>query len=540
MGAATLLRLARKLHEATSLPEVMDHVVDAFSEATRYQRAFLNLPMEHGVGIELIGYAVADRKLVVQRMSDLDWRKDRLLTLEMTTEKTLVIPDLRYCEEADQRQVEFFGNRTIIAVPMLRLGERIGCLNVATYAAEGVIIPTPEEVAFAEEVGALVTVVAGRLRAEEKHRSLEVRVEREQRLEALGRMAGEVAHDLNNILVTILGNAELLQGATSETERSELLTEVLEAGHRAAGLTRQLLAFSRGQPVEVRPLDLADEVGSLEPMLRRLLPAPISLDVRLRSRTTVALANAGQLEQVLLNLVLNARDAIDGDGRITLSLDSVERDGRRWAALSVEDTGAGMSAEVSTRIFEPFFTTKAAGKGTGLGLAVVEGVVRSHKGSVEVASKPGEGSRFTVYLPELSEAEARPHSPASAGHELKGTEHVLVADDDASVRVLLERVLTGAGYRVTMAKDGREALDRLAEVPDVALVVTDLVMQRMRGDELLQRIAGRIPGLLISGYAPNNVVLDAETNVLAKPFSTRELLTRVRELLDGKTAVERS
>jgi len=245
------------------------------------------------------------------------------------------------------------------------------------------------------------------------------------------------------------------------------------------------------------------------------------------------LANAGQLEQVALNLVLNARDAITGPGQITLTLDTSLHAGARWAVLSVRDTGAGMSPEISSRIFEPFFTTKRPGQGTGLGLAVVAGVVQSHGGTIEVASRPGEGSLFTVSLPALARSGARPQAPPKAAVALAGTEHLLVADDDVRVRVVLERVLTGAGYRVTLAEDGAAALELFEQSPDVALVLTDLVMPRLGGDELLRRLAGRVKVLLMSGYAAHPVAVDAGAYVLAKPFATKELLERVREVLDA-------
>lgn len=536
-SSATLLRLARQLQEASSLAEVMDLVIDAVSEATRYRRAFLLLPIEGGIGLDVIGYATADRQNVTQRMADHDWRRDPLLVRELTTEATLVLPDLRECPEADQGQVAFFGNRTVVVVPMLRLGEQFGCLNIATFAEEGVIVPTAEELSFVEEVAALISVVAGRLRAEERHRALEASVVCEQRLEALGRMAGEVAHDLNNMLVPIMGNTELALGELGDEQTTrELLGEVLAAGDRAARLTRQLLAFSRGQPVERSQVDLGRALASLEPMLRAMLPASITLKVARGDGPRTVLANAAQLEQVVMNLVLNARDAIDGGGEITLAVETAERDGRRWAALSVRDTGVGMTADVSAHVFEPFFTTKASGKGTGLGLAVVDGVVRSHGGVVDVTSTPGSGTCFTVYLPEADPFTARAPEAIAPVRSLRGAEHVLVADDDGSVRVLVERVLTGAGYRVTLAEDGQAALETLERHRDIALVVADIVMPRLRGDELVRRLGGSVPVLLVSGYSPDQVEVAPGTPLLAKPFANRELLARVREVLDAPAA----
>ena len=268
-------------------------------------------------------------------------------------------------------------------------------------------------------------------------------------------------------------------------------------------------------------------------MLRTLLPSSIALEFVHRACPGEVLANAGQIEQLVVNLVLNARDAITGAGQITLTLDTVLRDGARWAVLSVQDTGTGMSPEISSRIFEPFFTTKRQGQGTGLGLAVVAGVVKSHGGTIDVSSRPGEGSLFTVSLPVLTRSGARPQALPKAAGARGGTEHVLVADDDMRVRVLLERVLTGAGYRVTLAEDGADALERFEQSQDVALVITDLVMPRLGGDELLRRLAGRVKVLLMSGYASHPVVVDASAHVLAKPFATKELLARVREVLDA-------
>ncbi|MBI5069935.1 MAG: response regulator [Deltaproteobacteria bacterium] len=534
MSSGTLLQLARRLHEATTLAEVMDRVADAVDEATRYRRAWLTMPMEHGTGMDIVGYVLADRQRVNQRMASLDWRKDRLLSLTMNSEGTLVIPDMRLCPEADPAQVEFFGNRTVIAVPMLRLGERLGCLNIGTFAAEGVMPPTAEEIGFAEEVAALVSVVAGRIRAEAAHRALEASVQREQRLEALGRMAGEVAHDFNNVLVTVIGNAELALGRLGdEPLLRELLSEVLSAGSRAATLARQLLAFSRGQPVERREVDLRQTMNALTPMLRALLPSSIQLEVVEKGLPREVLANAGQLEQLVMNLVLNARDAIDGPGRITLTLDSSYRAGRRWSVVEVRDSGAGMPPEVLARVFEPFFTTKEAGQGTGLGLAVVDAVVKSHGGTIEVASRPGEGTCFTVSLPESDGTGPRPRPALRATPESGRAEHLLVVDDDTRVRVLLERVLTTAGYRVTLAEDGVVALQRLAQHPDIRLVITDLAMPRMGGDELLRRLAGRVRALLVSGYAAHAVSVDRAAYVLPKPFSSTELLVRVREVLDA-------
>ncbi|NUQ76229.1 MAG: response regulator [Polyangiaceae bacterium] len=526
----------------TSLAAVMDRVVEAMRRETRYQRAWLLLPLSPTRGLEVIGYALPDPVGVALRMAELDLVGDRLLQRLLATTEPYVIDDLRLCDEADQAQVAHFGNRTSINVPMLRVGERIGVFVVGTFAAEGVLPPTPTELDFIVQVATLVSIVAGRLRAEAAQQASEEKVRSIQRLEALGRMAGEVAHDFNNLLVAILGNAAMASSLVEGQPAAELLDEIRLAGERAAGLTRQLLAFSRGQPLVQRDVDLGSVVDRLAPMLRTLLPSSIALRVSTTGELGSTPADAGQLEQVLLNLVVNARDAIERQGTIDVSLAPAEIDEAyvaqhpwarpgRYVVLSVSDDGRGMSADLQRRVFEPFFTTKPAGIGTGLGLAVVDGVVRRHDGFVHVYSEEGRGTTFRVYLPRS----ARPaHVESTVVHAaIGGTERVLVVDDDAQVREMLRRVLEKAGYRVSIAADGEEAL-AAAQRERFDVVVTDLVMPRMSGDALIERLTatGGPAALLLSGYAPAALRI-THPHLLSKPFSPTELLGALRRLLDG-------
>lgn len=542
MAAEALLRLSRELHPTTSLAAVMDRVVEAMKRETRYQRAWLLLPLSPTRGLEVVGYALPDPVGVALRMAETDLVADRLLQRMLATTEPYVIDDLRLCAEADQAQVAHFGNRTSINVPMLRVGERIGVFVVGTFAAEGVLPPTPAELDFIVQVATLVSIVAGRLRAEAAQQASEEKVRSIQRLEALGRMAGEVAHDFNNLLVAILGNAAMASSMVDGHPVSELLDEIRLAGERAAGLTRQLLAFSRGQPLLQRDVDLRAVVDRLAPMLRTLLPSSIALRVSTTGDLGSTPADAGQLEQVLLNLVVNARDAIERRGTIDVSLAPVEIDETyvaqhpwarpgRYVVLGVSDDGRGMSADLQRRVFEPFFTTKPAGIGTGLGLAVVDGVVRRHDGFVHVYSEEGRGTTFRVYLPRS----ARPAQvePTVVHAAIGGTERVLVVDDDPQVREMLRRVLAKAGYRVSIAADGEEAL-AAARAERFDVVVTDLVMPRMSGDELIERLtaSGGPAALLLSGYAPSTLRI-SHPHLLSKPFSPTELLAALRRLLDG-------
>ncbi len=544
-----LLTLSRRLHEARSLADVMDRVVASVTEHTRYQRAWLLLPITPTRGVEVFGYALPDRVRVDQRMAELDIARDRFLAHLFSMTDTLVIDDLRTWEHADQAQVEFFGNRTTIIVPMLQLGERIGAMVVGTFASEGVVPPTPTERAFIEQVAAMVSVVAARIRVESAQDALQERVRAAQRLEALGRMAGEVAHDFNSMLVSIMCNAELALEALGAHPATESVNEILLAADRAAALTKKLLAFSRGQPLARRNLDLGQVLATFMPILRSLLPDTVSVDLAVGTGLGTVHGDAGQIEQVVMNLVINARDALPTGGAIRIDLSRAQVDAAHVAlhpasrsgdfvVVSVRDTGVGMPREVVDRVFEPFFTTKGVGRGTGLGLAVVESVVRMHDGFVELDSQEGAGTTFRVYLPARDLPADRPEPVRTSNSPDRARAaggHVLVVDDDAQLRGVLERILIGAGYRVTTASDGQAALEEVQRLPDLGLVITDLMMPRLTGDVLVTRLAElrpRLPVLMLTGYA-RGAPLGAVEHLLSKPFSPRALLHKVAEVLRG-------
>ena len=539
MATQALLALAGGLHHAATLAAAMDMALAAITAATRYRRAWLAVPLADAGGLEIVGYALADRQLVAQRMAAVDIGKDAYLTDALTLPEPFVIPDMRLEPRADQAQVEFFGNRTIVNVPMMRLGgERFGAFTVGTFAAEGVMPPTPDEFDVIVQVAALVSAAAARIRAEDEHRQLVVQVQAAQRLEALGRLSGEVAHDFNNLLTTITGNAELARTQRELAQVWPCLDDILAAAQRATVLTRQLLAFSRNQPRQPRPLAIDPLLAQFQPLLARLLPAGVVLDVRLGADVAVV-ADPGQLEQVVMNLVVNARDALGGVGRIevTTAVEPPAAGGpdAPHVAISVADTGPGIADEVRARLFEPFFSTKRAGAGTGLGLAVVDNVVRQHHGWVTVGNRPDGGARFTVHLPVHAGAAApataapraeRPTAPARAAAR------VLVVDDDPAVRGVVSRILTGAGYQVSAVGDAEAAL-ALPTLDSLAVVVTDLVLPGLDGIGLARRLAATAPALpvlLISGYAPDGVDTRG-THLLAKPFTRASLLAKVDELV---------
>jgi PAS domain S-box-containing protein len=422
-------------------------------------------------------------------------------------------------------------------------------------------INSTEEDAFGESALHLLEQFA--LILSEAHRRLEdlrqlaakeAQLRQAQKMEAIGRLAGGVAHDFNNLLTVIQGNCQLLQRRLAPDDpRCAEIEEISFAGDRATGLVRQLLAFSRRQAWQPRVLDLNRLIADWDRMLGRVIGEEIEVRFELEPELPPVLTDPGQLEQVLMNLVVNARDAMPKSGRLTVKTASfslphplavaggLEAPPGEYVLLVVSDTGIGMDAATQARLFEPFFTTKEPGKGTGLGLATVYGIVQQSKGFLQVDSTPGEGSTFRIYLPR-SGGEAKPAStPEPALKPPGGDETILVVEDDASVRGLVTQVLQAAGYTVLDAANGLEALQILDQCQGpVQLVVTDVVMPRMTGPELVAQITVHHPDtrvLYLSGYA-EHATLPAVASVplLQKPFDTDDLARLVRQLLDQPRA----
>ncbi len=385
-------------------------------------------------------------------------------------------------------------------------------------------------------------------------RRMEEQLRQSQKMEAVGRLAGGVAHDFNNLLTAISGYSDLLLHRLPEysTLRRDV-EEIRKAGDRAAALTRQLLAFSRRQVLQPKVLDLNTVVTNMGQMLRRLIGEDIELSTDLSPSLSRVKADPGQIEQVIVNLAVNARDAMPGGGRITVATADAELSPAYAAAhpevrpgphvlLSVADTGHGMSDETQAHLFEPFFTTKERGKGTGLGLATVYGIVQQSGGHIRVNSASDSGSTFLIYLPQVvghedpAHGADRPFLPRPS----PGTETILLAEDEEVVRRLAREILTGNGYKVLEAGNGREAL-LLSEAHrgEIHLLLTDVVMPKMSGRELTERIRPLRQGLRIlymSGYTDDAIlrhgVLEDGIPFLQKPFTPEELARKVREVLD--------
>ena len=392
-----------------------------------------------------------------------------------------------------------------------------------------------------------------------ERKKLEEQLQRGQRLEALGRLAGGIAHDFNNILGVIIGYADLARRdlPPDHPARPRVL-QIQGAADRAANLTRQLLAFSRRQAMQARTVELNSVVTGLEEMLRRLIGEDIELLLGLSSSLWPVRADPGQLEQVLLNLVLNARDAMPHGGILVIETSNVRVDevyvrshgvGRpgEYVMMAVTDNGQGMDAETQRHIFEPFFTTKGPGEGTGLGLAVVYGIVEQSGGHIGVYSEPGHGTTFKLYLPHaLEEVETAPALPSRSAASPQGTETILLVEDETTLRNLIAEVLGQAGYSVLEARHGGEAA-RLADFHEgpIHLLLTDVIMPGATGREVVDAVVARRPDtrfLYISGH-PRDVFEHASQMgahvFLQKPFTADTLLQAVREVLDGVTEAGR-
>jgi PAS domain S-box-containing protein len=402
----------------------------------------------------------------------------------------------------------------------------------------------------AERTAALEREIDERRRAEEALRGVQEQLLQAQKMEAIGRLAGGVAHDFNNLLTVVLSYTDLLIPTLDPTDRRRnYLEEVQRAGERGAALTQQLLAFSRQQVIERKVLDLARIVLEMDAMIRRLVGEDVVVEAVIAPDLGRIKADASSIEQVILNLVVNARDAMPEGGKLTIEAENVDLDetyGREHLGgiagehvlLAISDTGVGMDRATQQRIFEPFFTTKA--KGTGLGLATVFGIVKQAGGNLWVSSEPGKGTIIKVYLPRTHEVAHR-EVPRSTVRLFQGTETILVAEDEEQLRQVVRRTLENQGFSVLIASSGMEAIELCEQHPGkIDLLLTDMVMPRMSGRELADRLAPLRPSmkvLYISGYTENAIanhdIGDARISFLPKPLTPDTLLRKVREVLDG-------
>lgn len=404
--------------------------------------------------------------------------------------------------------------------------------------------------------------ISGRVEAEAQLREREQELRHAQKMEAMGQLAGGVAHDFNNLLTAITSYAEMLIPALpAKSQAVRDAEEIKKAGFRAASLTRQLLAFSRRQVMQLQLLDFNETIVEAKRMVERLIGEDVTVLLRLAQDLPLVRADPGQIDQVVVNLAVNARDAMPSGGTLIISTGVVTIDAERAAAiaaqaggsftplkaapyvvLEVQDTGTGMTQEVQARMFEPFFTTKEPGRGTGLGLSTVYGIIAQSGGGIHVDSAPGCGTTFRIYLPAVERSACDVAPMSYSVKDARGTETILIVEDEDAVRSVAVRALTRLGYQVLDASNGLEALHAIERRSgDVDLVITDLVMPEMSGTAFVERIRqrGYSPAvLLMSGYSEDRLLQQGEVpfgmSFLAKPFSLQELGVRVRSILDAQ------
>jgi two-component system cell cycle sensor histidine kinase/response regulator CckA len=390
--------------------------------------------------------------------------------------------------------------------------------------------------------------------SQERLRRSEDQLRQSQKMEAVGRLAGGVAHDFNNLLTVITGYCALLSRKVSDQpELSRNVDEIEQAANRAAALTRQLLAFSRRQVLQPRVLDVNEIIKGMEPMVRRLIGEDIELCVQPHPALKCIKADAGQIEQVLMNLIVNSRDAMPMGGRLTIATDSIRPDNNsdlrlegqnaatEYCVLSVSDTGVGMTEEVKAHLFEPFFTTKGVGKGTGLGLATCYGIIKQSNGHIRVSSKTGEGTTFWIFLPTVEDRLTNQpvKTEGTSPKPCSGT--VLVVEDDNALRELSRVVLTSEGFNVLTAENGVEGIRVVRAERKIDLIITDVIMPLMGGREMVDQLRSTHPQvklIYVSGYTADALTrggeLDAEITFIEKPYSPAQLIEKVRELLTAK------
>ncbi len=435
-----------------------------------------------------------------------------------------------------------------ITTPLKRLTAGVHTLGIGGVVSE-VGVETGDEIGKLAD--AFNTMLDALKKREAEKEQLQEQLRHAQKMEAIGTLAGGIAHDFNNILTAIMGFGGLIQmKIPKESPISSHVEQILESAQKAASLTKNLLAFSRKQLSAPKPLNLNESISNLKKLLGRLIKEDIEFKVELGKNDLIVMADQGQLDQVFMNLVTNAKDAMPKGGVLTITTGAVQlpphivvtsqpRNSGGYALISVTDTGIGIDEKTKEKIFDPFFTTKEVGKGTGLGLSMIYGIVKQHDGYIDVKSEVGKGTTFNIYLPLIDSTFEKQKEKASRPLK-RGTETILVADDDPAVASLVKKILEEFGYKVLEARDGENAIEQfLKHKDDIHLLLLDVIMPKKNGKEAydaIREIKPEIKAVFISGYSAEIIdeqAIIAGLHFIGKPVSPEELLFKIREVLDN-------
>lgn len=534
-------------HSSQEMLELCRSLNQASGELAETERILLEERERLGVTLESIGDGVVacDRQGRIQLMNRV---AGRLTGWETEQAKGLMISDVLHLVSKDSMEKIELGWHEIVTAGSVKELEAGAMLVAKDGERRNLADSMAPIIDRSGDIAGFVMVfrdVTEQLVMESRQEALQEQLRHSQKMEAVGQLAGGIAHDFNNILTAIIGYSEILREMVMADARArDCADRILQASERAAGLTRSLLAFSRKQKMEVKRFDLNAEILNIEKILRRIIGEDVELRISLSHETLVVNGDPGQIDQVLINLATNARDAMPSGGLLSIQSSRVlgspdeSEEPIPMALIAVSDTGQGIDPSLREKIFDPFFTTKEVGKGTGLGLSIVDGIIRQHQGSIDVYSEIGIGTSFKIFIPLGDGGDEIVVADQSCPPG--GNETILLVEDEDDVRQIARNILEKAGYRVIEASNGIQALHRIASMGDrINLLLTDVIMPRMNGRDLADKIRSQFPSLRVlymSGYTWDVIefkgILEKGGELISKPFDTNLLLRRVRETLD--------
>ena len=557
-NALMINEIGQAISKQAGIDEVLENVTKALENRLSYDRGMILLagPDQTRLAFRIgFGYSPEEFSLLKETSFDLSNPESRGVFIScFRDQKPMLVNDFSELSWMHSSQSQLFaekiGAQSFLCCAIVCEGESLGILAVDNNNTTNKAL-LQGDLSLLTGIAPIIGMSIRNAMYIDRERQRAEQMRQSQKMEAIGQLAGGIAHDFNNLLTAIIGFTTLAQlGIDRENPSFQHLNEVQVASERATHLTKGLLSFSRKQAVNLQPVELNGIVARIEKLLRRLISEEIELVLAYAGEPLEVIADAGQIDQIIMNLTTNARDAMEPSGVLTIETSRLELDAHllagdgclapgRYARLSVTDTGKGMDEATRAHIFEPFFTTKEVGKGTGLGLAIVYGIVKQHNGCIDIQSAPGAGTTFSIYLPlpekdALADRQAGPQPIPS-----RGTGTVLVVEDAPEVRTLTRKVLESQGYSVIEAVDGEDAIVKFLEHQDeVALVIMDVVMPKKNGKEAFAEIARIRPGtrvLFTSGYTPDDVnrkvVHFGSDNFLGKPSTPQDMLRKVAELL---------